>query len=172
MKKIGVILFLFIIACKSAFGQLDSVYKISEENNRIVYNNVIKLFPGQKCLIIPTVTSGIIEKFELFTNEKSDLNSRSDINKRVLEIYQKKIVKENQLYIEFNIINENGMNSFLLVNNPFKINLIYKAKIYSKKTKAYEETSIIPILSGITGVEHWPYKIDEIILYDFELKND
>jgi hypothetical protein len=65
-----------------------------------------------------------------------------------------------------------GMNnaSLLKVSNPFKIQLSYKAKIRTKPGGKYSETSIMPIFPNIYGIEMWPYKIESIVLYDFELQ--
>jgi hypothetical protein len=169
MKKKALPLLLLTIASLSTFAQLDSIYNLSKEDSKIVYSNTIKVFLGQKCLITPITISGKITKFELISSNLSDLKSMADISKRALEIYGKSIVKENQLYVEFNLVIEkqSGTNSVLIVNNPWDRSIIYKAKIFNKKNKSYEETSINRILPGTAGIETWPYEIESIILYDF-----
>ncbi len=36
----------------------------------------------------------------------------------------------------------------------------------------YVETSIVPVFPGIFSMEMWPYKIESIILSDFEIKKE
>lgn len=138
-------------------------YTTSQSGNRIIYSgHTIKLFAGQRITI-----SQNVNQLTLIDTARSRI---VDMN------FMPRILEQNaekNICLDFNIVaGEDGKpNTILLVNNPFKDTLTYKAKIYSSKTNSYEETSIWDVSPGVSGLEHWPYAIGDIILYDFKLKN-
>ena len=62
---------------------------------------------------------------------------------------------------------EAGM--LMTTHNPLSRALVYKAFIHRAGTGRFSETSICPILPGISTYEHWPYPIIQLALTNFLL---
>jgi hypothetical protein len=62
-----------------------------------------------------------------------------------------------------------GDNLMLVTKNPFPKDLRFRAAARLKGQKTYFETSIVPVKSGLFGVELWGDPIEELVLFDFEL---
>jgi hypothetical protein len=62
-----------------------------------------------------------------------------------------------------------GGNLFLTTQNPFPKDLKFRALARLKGRKDYFETSIVPVKSGLLGIELWGDPIEELILFDFKL---
>lgn len=69
----------------------------------------------------------------------------------------------------FEFIESSG-NLTLTTRNPFPKDLKFRALARIKGRKTYFETSIVPVRSGILGIELWPDPIEELILFDFKLE--
>lgn len=65
---------------------------------------------------------------------------------------------------------ETGNSAFLKIWNSFDKNLQYKAKIKIDANHGYIETDVNTVLPKLSSYEIWPYDIESIMLYDFELK--
>jgi len=139
---------LLLISNSAIYGQ--NVETVSKNENKFIYSNSIKLFMGDSIYVEANSTGNSLSDFVV-------VKSISDSTKTIS--------------IQFSF-DKYGMNnaSLLKVVNPFTKSLYYKAKIRTVAGKRYSETSIMPVLGGIYGIEMWPYKIESIILYDFELK--
>lgn len=75
------------------------------------------------------------------------------------------------VFIKFTYVQYNGKKvSQLKVTNYFNKVFIYRAKVRPAGSKIYSETSIMPILPHIYGLELWQYNIESIMLYDFKVK--
>ncbi|SRR5690606_9544111 len=123
---------------------------VSKEENKFIYSNSIKLFLGDSICVVTEMVDKNLTGFTL-------VDTISDSTKTITIRF---------VYDKF------GMNnaSLLKVTNPFTKQLSYKAKIRTKPGGKYSETSIMPIFPTIYGIEMWPYKIESIILYGFELQ--
>ena len=82
------------------------------------------------------------------------------------------VMKQNDelnICINLNVVKDSDgkLQTVLIVNNPYKGTMSYKAKVFSQKQNEYIETSIAEVLHGISGIELWPYPINDFILYDF-----
>ena len=62
-----------------------------------------------------------------------------------------------------------GDNLVLSTKNPFPQDLKFRALARLKGRKNYFETSIVPVKSGLFGLELWQDPIEELILFDFKL---
>ncbi len=69
----------------------------------------------------------------------------------------------------FEFLSQNG-NLMLTTKNPFPKDLKFRALARIKGRKTYFETSIVPVRSGLLGMELWPDPIEELILFDFKLE--
>lgn len=127
-----------------------NIENVSKEENKFVYSNSVKLFLGDSIYIEANNTRKMLSDFVR-------VNSITDSTKTISFKFT---------YDKFGSNNA----SILKVSNPFSKVLSYKAKIRIAPGKRYSETSIMPVWGGIFGMEMWPYKIESIILYDFELK--
>jgi hypothetical protein len=58
----------------------------------------------------------------------------------------------------------------LKVENKFDRDLTYKAEMRLLTRSRRNETSVVPVLAGKMSFEQWPYMIEELALYGFELK--
>jgi hypothetical protein len=64
---------------------------------------------------------------------------------------------------------EPGM-TMLIVENGMSSTLAYRALIRLPGTAEWQETSIVPVMAGLSGSELWPEPIDAIAL--FEMRQD
>ena len=62
-----------------------------------------------------------------------------------------------------------GDNLILSTKNPFPKDLKFRALGRLKGREDYFETSIVPVKSGLFGIELWQDPIEELILFDFKL---
>ena len=62
-----------------------------------------------------------------------------------------------------------GDTLFLTTKNPYPRDLQFRALARLKGRKDYFETSIVPVKSGLFGIEVWQDPIEELILFDFKL---
>ena len=60
-------------------------------------------------------------------------------------------------------------NLILSTKNPYPKDLKFRALARLKGRKDYFETSIVPVKSGLFGIELWQDPIEELILFDFKL---
>ena len=152
MKKSILLISLCFMAFVS-FSQIQNVFEISKDENKFVYQDkFIKLFMGDEIFIRVTSSNDTLKNFEIVTDNED---------------------KENTISISFTIEKYKGEKiSVLKVKNPFEKELHYKALISTLQRPNYEETSIVPVYPEISSQEMWPYKIESIILHDFQLKQN
>jgi hypothetical protein len=62
-----------------------------------------------------------------------------------------------------------GGNYLLATKNPFKKDLKFRALARLKGRQEYFETTIVPVKSGLFGIEHWQDPIEELVLFEFAL---
>ncbi len=62
-----------------------------------------------------------------------------------------------------------GDNLILVTKNPFAQDMQFRALARVKGRKDYFETSIVPVKSGLLGLELWQDPIEELVLFDFKL---
>jgi hypothetical protein len=149
MKKLFTITVLaLLLKVTPAISQ--TIENVTKDENKFIYSNSIKLFPGDSIYLHPGNSEKILTDFTLMKEPGDSSN----------------IISIKFSYDKF------GMNnaSLLKVSNPFSKPLIYKARIRTKPMGKYSETSIMPVYPKIFGMEMWPEKIESMILYDFELK--
>lgn len=60
----------------------------------------------------------------------------------------------------------------LTTKNPFPKDLKFRALMRLKGQKDYVETSIVPVKSGLFGIELWQDPIEELVLFEFKLVDD
>jgi hypothetical protein len=65
-----------------------------------------------------------------------------------------------------------GDNLMLVTKNPYTKDLRFRAAARLKGQKDYFETSIVPVKSGLFGIELWGDPIEELVLFDFELTGE
>ena len=58
----------------------------------------------------------------------------------------------------------------LKAQSKFTSDLSYKAQMRMLSKNRRAETSMIPIRAGLSSFESWPHPIEELALYDFQLK--
>jgi hypothetical protein len=83
------------------------------------------------------------------------------------KVVEKPDDKRPVVHIEFSKMNQDLM---LSTQNPFPKDLSFRAAFRLKGSRAYVETSIVPVRAGIFGMEMWRDPIEELVLFDFKLK--
>ncbi len=83
----------------------------------------------------------------------------------------KVVEKEGDLTPTFDF-SKMDQNVTLTTKNPFKKNLKFRALARLKGKKNYFETSIVPVLPGLFGIELWQDDIEELILFEFKLEDE
>lgn len=71
----------------------------------------------------------------------------------------------------FDFGNLNGSLA-LTTKNPFPKDLKFRALMRLKGAKDYVETSIVPVKSGLFGIELWQDPIEELVLFEFKLSDE
>jgi hypothetical protein len=166
MKK-SILIILIIITRSVAFSQDTTSFNIGKTENKFVYSqNTIKIFKGQRISVKSISSKGQLNELQLVDTTESKIVSHSKLGLNVLQQSN-----EANITIDLNTIEQDGKTiTYLIVNNPYKGTLTYKAKFFSRRSNDYIETSIYPISPGIYGIETWPYPIADLILYDFTIK--
>jgi hypothetical protein len=163
------LLFLLIIAGTSMYSQ-DSVllkrsaYKLTvavskntfyeeslQEKAYVLPGNTVQLYPGETVFIEIEQSDGVIKSLKA-------VKEISDASKTVTINFAQAVNKN---------IHEQMM---LTVKNPFKFNLVYEASIFLYNQKKWVSTSIIPVESGLLGIETWPDIIISIALDNWKLE--
>ncbi len=100
-------------------------------------NNGMQIYPGETIYVEIVEENGIIKSM-----------------KAVKEITKPKTT----LTIKFSQKNENKIHEMMMleVQNPFPKNLIYDAKMFLLSNKKWVNTSIYPVMEGLSGIEIWP----------------
>ena len=114
----------------------------------IVGPKVLQLFPGE------TVLLEIEEKDGLISNIKTVKENRNPDRTIEISFAQNSDGKAHS-------------NMMLMVKNPFKRDFMYNAIIRLMKPDKWVKTSIIPVKSGLFGIETWPDVIVSIALSDW-----
>ena len=111
---------------------------------------------------------------QLYISEKVYVEAETEGN----NIISLKTVKENinpektiQITFEQTVEDDKHQRVTLTVKNPFNKKLKYNALINILDYEGWHETSIIPIMPNIIGIEMWPDLIGSIVLKDWELLN-
>lgn len=63
---------------------------------------------------------------------------------------------------------KNGIR--LKVVSKFKKEMTYKAEMRLLNANRRQDTSVVPVMAGLSSYESWPQPFDELALYGFELK--
>jgi hypothetical protein len=60
----------------------------------------------------------------------------------------------------------------LEVHNAFPVTLQYRALLQVEGTAGWQETSIAPVLPGLSSFETWPQPIGALVLFDFQFAEE
>jgi len=115
--------------------------------------NVLQLYPGEKVYLEIEEVNGVISNI---TSVKENKNPD-----RTIEVSFYQDVKSGK-----------NAGMILKINNPFKMNLTYSAKIFLMKESKWVETSVMPVRAGLSSFETWPDVIVTIALKDWQLSKD
>jgi len=99
-------------------------------------NNGMQIYPGETIYVEVVEENGIIKSMKAvkeITNPKTTLT---------IKFSQKSEKKIHQMMM-------------LEVQNPFPKNLIYDAKMFLLSNKKWVNTSIYPVMAGLSGFETW-----------------
>jgi len=169
MKRIITLLLLISTALVS-YPQVKCIMKADRAENKVVYKKkFIKIFAGQKIHLSSSKSSGKLNDICLLDSLKSEIQDFQNMS-ATLERHN----SEKQICIDFNQIlpvNEKSM-TVLLVKNPYRKRVTYKARIYSPEKKRFVNTDVLPIMPGISAVITWPFPVSSVILYHFKVSKD
>jgi hypothetical protein len=74
-----------------------------------------------------------------------------------------------QLIFTMGVFDKKTGMLMLKVESRFKKNMTYKAEMRLLSKNRRQETSVVPVMAGLTSFETWPHPIEELALYSFEL---
>jgi hypothetical protein len=87
-----------------------------------------------------------------------------------LKLVKKAVRPERTLTLEFSQTEDREAPMMMLVvKNPFKKAVTYRAEIQRLGEQRFEKTSTVPVQAGLQTFESWPYPITRILLKDFAL---
>lgn len=114
-------------------------------------NNTIQIYPGEKLFI-----------------ETEVLNNKIITMKSVKEIKD----STKTIVITFTHVDENKVYSrtMLDIENPFRKDLIYEAKMFLMKNNKWVQTNVYSVRSKLSSIEIWPDVIVTMALTGWELK--
>ena len=150
MNKRFFILQLVLLLFLAPVLKSQNIEDVKKEENKFIYSDEIKLFPGDQILVEATLNGNQLTDFKR-------VSTISDSSRTIVFRFS---------YEKFG----SDLASQLRVDNPFSNTLEYKAKIRTEPWRMYSGTSIMPVIRKVYGIEIWPYKIESIILYDFTLR--
>jgi hypothetical protein len=107
-----------------------------EETPYVFPNNGMQIYPGETIYVEVVEENGIIKSMKAvkeITKPKTTLT---------IKFFQKSDKKVHQMMM-------------LEVHNPFPKNLIYDAKMFLLSNKKWINTSIYPVMAGLSGIETW-----------------
>lgn len=171
MKTISVLLILFFTTVQCSYGQ-DSLsikrapYLLTvlvdkknfyeediKESSYIFPDKTIQLYPGETIYVEADEENGVIKNMKV-----------------VKEI----AIPEKTLSITFTQSAKKKVHELMMlkIQNPFKYNLSYKAKIFLLQNKKWVDTDVIPVHAELMAFETWPDIIISIGLggWSFETK--
>lgn len=120
-------------------------------SNYILPNNTIQIYPSEELYI----------EINVKRNKIVDMKSVREIKDST------KTVVISLTHVEKDSIYSTTM---LDVHNPFKKDLIYKAKMYLMKYNKWVPTNVYPVRSKLSSIEIWPDVIVTMALTGWELK--
>jgi hypothetical protein len=162
------LLLLFLSSYISVYPQNANVRKASRANNHVVYKKkVVKLFAGQRASLSFSKSKRKLNKLELTDSTTSLVTDFQNINATIQELNTHK-----QICIDYNYLENERRQpmTVLLVHNPTRTVLFYKAKIYSTEKHKYVKTKVLPVMPGLTGVETLTFYSPSVILYRLKVK--
>jgi len=117
----------------------------------ILPNNTVQIYPGEKLFI----------ETEVLKNKIITMKSVKEIK------YSTKTI-----VITFTHVDENKVYSrtMLDIENPFRKDLIYEAKMFLMKNNKWVQTNVYPVRSKLSSIEIWPDVIVTMALTGWKLK--
>jgi hypothetical protein len=169
MKKI-IFLFLFISSCIISYPQVKCIYKTTKSENHFVYRRgKIKLFSGQRIIVSSPSQAGRLKHIALIDTAGSHITNLLEMSSTI-EHHN----AEKHICIDVNQITTPDGNpmTVLLIKNPYRKRLTYKAKILTAEKKRFTKTDVLPIIPGLSGIITWPYPVTSVILYKFRVSRE
>lgn len=99
-------------------------------------NNGMQIYPGETIYVEVVEENGIIKSMKA-VKEKTNPNTT--------------------LTLKFSQICEKNIHQVMMleVQNPFPKNVTYEAKMFLLRDKKWVNTSIYPVMAGLSGIETW-----------------
>jgi hypothetical protein len=169
MRKILLAICL-IICFTDTYSQVCKARKTSRSENQYVYKGgVIKIFSGQRIQVATSNTDGRLKGMRLKDSSRSQI---TDFRNMSSIIEQHNAVQN--ICIDLNVIKPENSDSItvLLIKNPYKKRLYYKARIYSPVKKKFVRAHVLPVVPGLSGVITWPYPVSAIIINKLKVRFD
>jgi glycine cleavage system H lipoate-binding protein len=118
-----------------------------------VQDQVLQLYPGEDILLEAELDNGKIKS---------------------VKVVKENLHPEKTITISFSQLVEKKMHDMMMMKltNPFKQQLIYKARILLFKSNKWASTTTVPIMPGISSFETWPDIITSIALLDWSLQGE
>jgi hypothetical protein len=60
----------------------------------------------------------------------------------------------------------------LLIKNPYRKRLTYKAKIYSPAKGRFIKANVLPVMPGISGIITWQEAVSTVLIYRLKVSKD
>ena len=119
----------------------------------IVHADIVQIYPGESIYLEVEQTDGVIRSMKTVRENK----------------YPDKTISISFKQLEEGHVHQSMM---LKINNPFKKELVYSARMFLMKSHAWADTDVLPIQPGLFSYENWPEVIVTIALYGWKIKNN
>jgi hypothetical protein len=113
------------------------------ETNYVLKDQTCQLYAGEKVFLEIEQENGVVKNVRAVTENKFPA--------KTLIIGFAQVAKK-----------KTHQSMMLTVQNPFKLALIYEAKIYLVDYKKWVNTKVIPVQPGLSAYETWPELISSI----------
>ena len=168
--RLVLIAVLFIFSISESPAQIRKIMNDSPKRNKVVYRHKkVKLFEGQLVHISTLNSATRLQGLALIDSTRSNISDIQEMSNTIIRHNA-----EPTLSIDMKVIYPEPGKALtvLLLKNPFKKKLSYKARIYSPNKKRYIRTAVLPIMPGVSGVQTWTFPVSSIIVYKFKLSKD
>lgn len=130
----------------------EQYYKMDiDQSPYFVHEKILQIFPGEDLLIEAEIVSDTIASMKVV---KKNLNPEKTISIKFEQVTEDRIPQQ----------------MILSVHNPFKRSLNYNAAMYIIGHDDWIDTSIIPVMPNLLGMEMWQDIIITLTLHKWRLE--
>lgn len=169
MKNI-ILLSFFLLTVTFVYPQSRKAFKGNKQTNSIIYKRgTIKLFAGQRVTLLSPTITGKLKEITLQDTSRSVIKDFGNMSTAIEQLNS-----EKNICIDFNTIfpEEGKAMTVLLIKNPYRKRMTYKARIYSTAKGRFIKANVLPVMPGISGIITWQESVSPVLIYGLRVSKD